>query len=115
MVLFTEEFNNLAEEEIPEWQFQWFIDIVSYLQFVTGKIVSTYESQRDEVHATNVRNTKDQNIIISDFNMDVPPLLGFLGKVKETLTPQMAISMPELQNAHENVRGLFPRAYKYLQ
>ena len=29
--------------DIPEGQFQWFIDIVSYLQFVTGDKVSKAE------------------------------------------------------------------------
>ena len=36
-----------AMKNIPEGQFQWFIDIVSYLQFFIGEMVSTEESQRD--------------------------------------------------------------------
>ena len=36
-----------AEKHIPVGQFHWFIYIVSYLQFVTGEIVSTAESQKD--------------------------------------------------------------------
>ena len=59
--------------------FQWFIDIVGYLHFVTGETALTAESQRDEVHADKVRNTKDQSIVISDFKTDVPPILGVLG------------------------------------
>ena len=38
---------DFAEKQIPVGQFQWFIDIVSYLQFVTGETVSTAESQHD--------------------------------------------------------------------
>ena len=38
----------------------WFIDIVIYLQFLTGEKVSTVESQRDEVHEAKVRMTKKQ-------------------------------------------------------
>ena len=52
------ECEDFAREKIPEGQFQWFVNIVSYLQFVTRENVSTSESQRDKVHATNVRKTK---------------------------------------------------------
>ena len=57
-------------------RFQWFLDIVSYLQFVTGEMVSHVESQQDEVHAYKVRNTKEQSILILVFKTDVPPTLG---------------------------------------
>ena len=34
----------LVTKHIPEGQFQWFIDIVSYLQFVTGETLFMEES-----------------------------------------------------------------------
>ena len=43
-----------AENHIPVGQFQWFLDIVSYLQLVTGETVSAEESQQDGVHAAKV-------------------------------------------------------------
>ena len=60
MVHIPEKCKKFARYQISEVQFQWFISIVSYLQFVTGETVSTIESQRDEVHAEKVRKTKDQ-------------------------------------------------------
>ena len=51
---------DFTEKHIPEGQFQWFIDTVCDLQFVTGEKVSTAKSQRDEVHAAMVQKTKDQ-------------------------------------------------------
>ena len=35
---------DFVEKHIPAGQFQWFLDIVSYLQFVTGDTISTSES-----------------------------------------------------------------------
>ena len=52
------ECDDFARDKIPEGKFQWFINIVSYLQFVTGEMVSTLESQGDENHAAKVRKTK---------------------------------------------------------
>ena len=67
-----------AEKLTMEGKLQWFIDIVSYLQFATGEKVSTSESQRDGVHAAKVHKTKEQSIIYA-FKTDVPPILGGLG------------------------------------
>ena len=50
---------DFAENHIPVGQFQWFLDIVSYLQFVTGETVFTVELQRDEVHASKVLKKGD--------------------------------------------------------
>ena len=47
-----------------EGQFQWYISIFIYLQFVIGEKVSTAESQRDGVHAAKVRKAKGHIIII---------------------------------------------------
>ena len=67
-----------AENHIPVGQFQWFLDIVSYLQFFTGETVSTAESQRGEAHAAKVRKTKEKSIAVSAFKTDVPPIMGGL-------------------------------------
>ena len=50
--------------QILEGQYQWFINIVSYLHFVTGETVSTAESQRDEVHDAKSMKTKEQSVVI---------------------------------------------------
>ena len=52
------ECEDFLRDKILEGQFQWFIDIISYLQFVTGYTVSTLDSQRDKVHVAKVRKMK---------------------------------------------------------
>ena len=58
------ECKDFARDKISEGQFQWFINIVRYLQFVTGETVSTLEFQRDKIHSAKVRKTKEQFIVI---------------------------------------------------
>ena len=40
--------------------------------------MSTAEYQRDEVHATKIRKTKEKSIIVLAFKMEIPPMLGGL-------------------------------------
>ena len=51
-------------KHIPLKQYQLFIDIVSYLHFVTRETVSTAESQKYEVHVAKVWKTNEQYIFI---------------------------------------------------
>ena len=51
---------DFSENHIPVGKFQWFLDIFSYLQFVTGEIVSTVESQKNEAHVSKVWKMKYQ-------------------------------------------------------
>ena len=76
------ECEDFSRYQIPEWNFQWSIDIVSYLQFVRGDPVATMGSQRDEVHAANFKKVKEQSIVISAFKNDTPLILGGLGEGK---------------------------------
>ena len=109
------EFVDFAENHIPVGKFQWFLYIVSYLQFVIAETVSTAEWQQDEVHATKVRKTREKLIVMSTLKTDVPPIFGGLGEGKESTTPLTAICTPEMWNAHDGVRGIYPRASKSLQ
>ena len=68
-----------AENHIPVGQFQWFLDIVSYLQLMTDETASTSESQRDELHSENVQKIKKQYIVIPTFKTYVHHILGGLG------------------------------------
>ena len=95
---------------ITEGQFQWFIDIISYLQFVTGETVSTADSQRYEVHVDKVRKTKDWSISISAFKTYLPSILGGLGEGKYSTTSPTENITPELWNDHDGVRGVYPCA-----
>ena len=76
------EYKDFSRNQIPEGQFQLFIDIIIYLWFVTGKRISTVNSQRDEVHVAKVSKTKKNSIVISPFKNYIPPTLGGLGKGK---------------------------------
>ena len=103
------------EEYIPDGQFQWFIYIAAYLQFVTGDTVIPRKSQLDEMHSFKASNTKEQPIFIYSLKTDILPILVRLSKGKESTTTLTATRTPELWNAHDGVRGVYPRAYKYLQ
>ena len=80
-----------------------------------GETVSTAESQQYEAHAAKVRKTKEKLIVISDFKIDVPPILGGLGEGKESTTPLTSTLTPGLWNSHYGVRGVHPKASKSLQ
>ena len=82
---------DIAEKHIPAIQFQWFLDIVSYLQFVTGDTVLTAESQQYEVHASKLQNNKEKSIVILAFKTYVAPILGGSEEGKELPTPLTAI------------------------
>ena len=66
---------DFAESQKPMGQFQRFIEIVSYIQFLTKEMVSTADSQRDEVHVPKARKTKEQSISISYLKTYVPTIL----------------------------------------
>ena len=78
-------------------------------------MLSTKESHRDEVHASKVGNTKDKSIVILTFKTDVTPILGGLWEGKDSATPLTDIHTPELWNAHDGVRGVYPRASNSLK
>ena len=104
----------ISENHIPVGQLQWFLDIDIYLQFVMGETIWTAESQQDEVHASKVRKTKEQCIVVLAFKTDVHPILGALGEGKESTKPLTDIRTPELWNAHDEVREVYLQPFKYL-
>ena len=106
---------DFAEKHILLGQFQWFIDIVSYLQFVIGGTVLTAESQRDEVHSSKVRNKKEQSIVILAFKTYVSYILGGLEEVKESTAPLTDIHTPEIWSAQDGVWGVYLQSSKSLK
>ena len=68
-----------VEDQVPEGQFQWLIEIVRYIQFMTGERVLTVEYQNYELYTAKFHKKKEQSIIILAFNTDVTPILGGLG------------------------------------
>ena len=108
------ECKDFSRYQIPEGQLQWLIYIVTHLNVLTRETVSTAEYQRDEVHATKIRKTKEKSIIVLVFKMDIPPMLGGLGEGKDSYISLTSIIIPKLWNAHDIVRGFYPRASKSL-
>ena len=104
-----------SEVHIPEGQLQWFIDIVAYLEFITGNKVSPRESHLDYMHAAKVRNAMEQSKIIYHFKIDTSSILGGLSKVKDYTIPLTKIRNLKLWNTRDGVRGLYFMASKYLQ
>ena len=101
---------DFKEKHPLEGQFKWSIEIVSYLQFVTGEIVLNADSQRNEVHVDKAHRTKEHQIIISALKTDVPPVLGGPVEGKESTTTLTEILTPELWNAQDGVRGIYHRS-----
>ena len=56
-----------------------------------------------------------KSIIISDFNKDVPPILGVLGEGGVSTTPLTDICTPELWNDHDGVSVLYLQEYNYIE
>ena len=67
------------------------------------------------MHATKVRNTKENSIVIYYFKTYNPPVLGGLSEGKESITPLTVIRNPYLWNKNYRVRGVYPRASKSFQ
>ena len=68
------EYVDFVDYHIPKGKFQWFIYIISYLQIIIGDTVSKVESNRYVFHVSKVCNTNKHSIIISKFNIDIPPI-----------------------------------------
>ena len=69
-----------------------------------GETVSIAESQRDELNAATVINTKYQSIVILDFNTYILMILRVIEEGKEGSTPFTAIRTPDLWKAYDGVR-----------
>jgi hypothetical protein len=100
---------------IPEGQFQWFIDLVAYLQFTTDEIIDTDESQRGEIHEARVKRTQEQSTVIASFRTGVPPIFGGPKAGRDAADPYTAIKTPEKWNGHDYLTGVFPRAIRSLK
>ena len=60
-------YNMFSQKIFPEAQFRWFLDIVSYLQFVTYKSINVDTSQSSYIHEAIIRRTTEQSSIIASF------------------------------------------------
>ena len=59
------------EGNIPEVQFQWFIDIVIYLHFVSGLKISNIESQQENVHTRKDAEKNNNKLASSRFSRSI--------------------------------------------
>ena len=48
-----------ATKGIPDGEFQWFMDIVTYLQFVGNEVVNSQEYQASELYASRVKRSEE--------------------------------------------------------
>jgi hypothetical protein len=96
---------------IPEGQFQWFLDIVSFLQFTTNVIINTDDSQKGEIHEARFKRTQEQSTpVIASFRTGVPPIFGGPKSQRDATDPYSAIKTPEKWNGHDYQTSVFPRA-----
>jgi hypothetical protein len=106
---------SFSRHHIPEGQFQWFVDVVSYLQFTTDIIVDTDESQKGEIHEARVKRTQEQSTVIASFRTGVPPIFAGPKASRDSADPYSAIKTPQKWNGHDYLTGVFPRAEKSLR
>jgi hypothetical protein len=106
---------SFSRHHIPEGQFQWFVDVVSYLQFTTDIIVDTDESQKGEIHEARVKRTQEQSTVIASFRTGVPPIFAGPKASRDAADPYSAIKTPQKWNGHDYLTGVFPRAEKSLR
>ena len=67
---------DFATKCVPHGEFQWFMDIITYLKFVGNEVVQSSESQASELHAAKVGRSEEQSIVIGAFKTDIPPVFG---------------------------------------
>ena len=65
-----------CKKYVPEGQFQWFLDVVSYLQFVTDDIFGVETSKNSDIHEARVRQTPQKPSFIASFWTHVPPVFA---------------------------------------
>ena len=58
---------NFATNSIPSGEFQWFPDIVTYLQFVGGEVVDQMKSEQSELQSARTKRTEEQSIFVAAF------------------------------------------------
>ena len=102
-------------KHITVGQVQSFIDIVSYLQFMTGETVLTAESQQPEVYVDKVNNTEEKYIVILACKTYVHAILVGLGEGKELTATLTGICTPEIWKAQYGVKGIYPLSSMSLQ
>ena len=67
---------SFATTSVPADNFQWFPDIVTYLQFVGGEVVDQSASEQSELHSARTKRTEEQSTFVAAFKTDIPQVLG---------------------------------------
>ena len=67
---------SFSQNYVPQGKFQWSLDFMSDICFVTEEIVHTYDSQISNIHEPRVSYTTEQSRVIVSFKTRVPPVLG---------------------------------------
>ena len=56
----SDNFIVFSQKHVPEGQFKWFLELVSYLQFVLDDIIDAETSQISEIHEARVQGAYEQ-------------------------------------------------------
>ena len=60
MVQYLDNFIVFSQKHVPEGQFKWLLELVSYLQFVLDDIIDAETSQISEIHESRVQGEYEQ-------------------------------------------------------
>ena len=56
----------------PKGQFKWFLDVLSYLQFVTDDRIDVENSHRSDIHKLRVHRKAEQSAVMALFSEICP-------------------------------------------
>lgn len=98
-----------AAKSIPDGEYQWFIDLVTYLQFVSSEVVTREASQQGEIHEARVGRTAEQSTLISAFRTEVPPVFCLGAVADSKCDPLSAIASFSQWDAGDSIHGVLPR------
>ena len=116
--LVVQEFGRLhcvLPKSLPEGQYQRFLDIVSYLQFVTDEIIDVEMSQSDEIQKSRVWWISKQSDAIASFHTHVPRVFAGPKESCDSRDPLSGLKTTDNWNLNDPVHVFFTRDNKSLK
>ena len=96
-----------SQKHVPEGQFQWFLNIVSYLRFNTDNIIDLETSQISKIHEDRLCRTAKQSATIDSFRTSVSPVFAVPKELRYSIYPLNGVKNPNYWNLHDLVHSLF--------
>ena len=99
-----------SQKNVPDGYFQLFLDVVSYYQFVTDKIIDVERLKISTIQELRLCQTAQKPAVVSLFWASVPPMFAGSKESRDSRDPLSGLKTPENLNPYYSVHGLFTRA-----